>query len=296
MKPRFSASEVASLLGWNPYKSKNETLVKVLSMMPKFKPIILGVKEGLGARTDREVVAQASPSVLKAMYESVDIAVASTSDSQMEKAINIFKKTHIQQVIQETLEGKRIPVSEDVKAAVQRISTGESTLEAETVRQEVVASIQKTQEHQVLASEIQKRRGIRLEDKAENTHAAETGKDVTDRNTFVEFECPEYRLIGYLDGMQDGKVVETKNRKRFWATPPAYDFVQLRCYMFMKGKKDGLLLENFPGKPPRTTSVPWDDRMWQEIHDGLCDVSRTIQNITDEGARDLAHTVFSAVV
>ena len=128
MKPRFSASEVASLLGLNPYKSKNETLVKVLSMLPKFKPIILGVKEGLGARTDREVVAQASPSVLKAMYESVDIAVASTSDSQMEKAINTFKKTHIRQVIQETLEGKRTPVSDDVKAAVQRISTGESTV------------------------------------------------------------------------------------------------------------------------------------------------------------------------
>lgn len=296
MKPRFSASEVASLLGLNPYKSKNETLLKVLSMLPKFKPIILEVKESLGARTDREVVAQASPSVLKAMYESVDIAVASTSDYQMEKAINTFKKTHIQQVIQETLEGKRSAVSEDVKAAVQRISTGESTVEAETVREEVVASIEKTQEHQVLASEIQKRRGIRLEDKAENNHAAATGKEVTDRNTFVEFESDSYRLIGYLDGMQDGKVVETKNRKRFWTTPPAYDFIQLRCYMFMKGEKDGVLLENFPGRPPRTTEVPWNDERWMDIHAGLCSVARTIQNITEEDVRSLAHTVFSAVV
>jgi hypothetical protein len=296
MKPRFSASEVASLLGLNPYKSKNETLLKVLSMLPKFKPIILEVKESLGARTDREVVAQASPSVLKAMYESVDVAVASTSDYQMEKAINTFKKTHIQQVIQETLEGKRSAISEDVKAAVQRISTGESTVEAETVRQEVVASIEKTQEHQVLASEIQKRRGIRLEDKAENNHAAATGKEVTDRNTFVEFESDSYRLIGYLDGMQDGKVVETKNRKRFWTTPPAYDFIQLRCYMFMKGEKDGVLLENFPGRPPRTTEVPWNDERWMDIHAGLCGVARTIQNITEEDVRSLAHTVFSAVV
>ena len=299
MKPRFSASDVASLLGRNPYRSKNESLLKVISMMPKFKALVLDVKATMGAKTDREIVAAASPAAMKAMWASVDQSVGATSDAQVEKAIETFKQEHVRQVVQETLEGKRVPMCVALEEVVARVIAGQTTVEKEMptlcASAEVKTVIEKTQEHQVLASEIQKRRGTKLEDRAENNYAAETGVEVTNRNSFVDFECDDYRLIGYLDGMQAEKVVETKNRKRFWTVPPAYDFVQLRCYMFMKGKKDGVLLENFPGRSPRTTEVPWDDEQWAEIHDGLCGVARTIANITEEDARDLARNVFSAM-
>lgn len=298
MKPRFSASDVASLLGLNPYRSKNESLLKVLTTMPKFKSVILGVKETMGAKTDNEIVAQASGPALQAMWASVDMACGATSDYQVEKAISTFKQAHIRQVVQETLEGKRAPTTPVMQEAVARVIAGQMDVATETallcVNPEVTTKIEQTQEHQALASEIQKRRGTRLEDKAEDNHAAATGKEVTDRNTFVEFESDSYRLIGYLDGMQDGKVVETKNRKRFWTTPPAYDFIQLRCYMFMKGEKDGVLLENFPGRAPRTTAVPWNDERWMDIHAGLCGVAQTIANITEEDVQSLAKSVFAA--
>jgi hypothetical protein len=299
MKPRFSASDVASLLGRNPYRTKNETLLKVLTGMPKYKSAILGLKDTMGVKNEREIVAEASPSALKAMWKSVDQAVGATSDAQVENAISAFKQEHVRQVVQETLEGKRPPTCVALEEVVARVIAGQTTVENELltlcVLPEVKMAIESTQEHQVLASEIQKRRGTKLEDKAENDHAAATGIEVTGRNTFVDFECPDYRLIGYLDGMQGEKVVETKNRKRFWTVPPAYDFVQLRCYMFMKGKKDGVLLENFPGRGPRTTEVPWNDEQWEEIHEGLCGVARTIANITEEDAHDLARTVFSTM-
>ena len=299
MKPRFSASDVASLLGRNPYRTKNESLLKVLSNMPKYKSAILGLKETMGVKNDREIVAEASPSALKAMWKSVDQAVGATSDEQVEKAISTFKQEHVRQVVQETLEGKRAPTCAALEEVVARVAAGQTTIENEMptlcVQPEVKMAIESTQEHQVLASEIQKRRGTKLEDKAENDHAAATGIEVTGRNTFVDFECDEYRLIGYLDGMQGEKVVETKNRKRFWTVPPSYDFVQLRCYMFMKGKKDGVLLENFPGRGPRTTEVPWNDEQWEEIHEGLSSLARTIANITEEDAHDLARNVFSTM-
>jgi hypothetical protein len=235
---------------------------------------------------------------MKAMWASVDQSVGATSDAQVEKAITTFKQEHIRQVVQETLEGKRTPTCVALEEVVARVIAGQTTIEKEMptlcANAEVKTAIETTQEHQVLASEIQKRRGTKLEDKAENDHAAATGIEVTGRNSFVDFECDSYRLIGYLDGMQAEKVVETKNRKRFWTVPPAYDFVQLRCYMFMKGKKDGVLLENFPGRGPRTTEVPWNDEQWMDIHDGLCDVARTIANITEEDAKDLARNVFAA--
>jgi hypothetical protein len=267
--------------------------------MPKYKSAILGLKETMGVKNDREIVAEASPSALRAMWKSVDQAVGATSDAQVEKAISNFKQEHVRQVVQETLEGKRAPACAALEDVVARVIAGQTTIEKEMptlcVRPDVKMVIESTPEHQVLASEIQKRRGTKLEDKAENDHAAATGIEVTGRNTFVEFECDDYRLIGYLDGMQGEKVVETKNRKRFWAVPPAYDFVQLRCYMFMKGKKDGVLLENFPGRGPRTTEVPWDDDQWAEIHEGLSSLSRTIANITEEDAHDLARNVFSTM-
>ena len=72
--------------------------------------------------------------------------------------------------------------------------------------------------------------------------------------------------------MRDGKIVETKNRKRFWKEPPPYDFVQLRTYMMMKGRVDGILLENFPEHEPRITEVVWSDSEWEKIHSGLLKV------------------------
>lgn len=300
MKPRFSASEVAGLLGLNPYKSRNEVMLKVITMIPKFKPYVLNVKEMLGAKTEREVITAAPPETMKAMWASVNTACVATSDAEMEQAIQTFKTTHIQQAVKTALLGGKAVESEVVREAVIRVKAGVSTVESElsvlAAHHDVISAVSATQEHQVLASEIQKRRGTKLEDKAENNYAVATGKDITERNTFTDFECPDYRLIGYLDGMQDGKVVETKNRKRFWTVPPAYDFVQLRCYMFMKGKRDGVLLENFPGRGPRTTEVPWSDAEWSSIHEGLCEAARTIQNMTEEDAQSLAYTVFSATL
>jgi len=153
--------------------------------------------------------------------------------------------------------------------------------------------IDASKEQAVLASEIQKRRGTKLEKVAEDAFVVETGKEITERNTFTQFECPEYRLIGYIDGFQDGKVVETKNRKRFWSIPPAYDFVQLRCYMRMKGRVPGVLLENFPAKAPRTTMVPWEEEMWESIHSGLCEVSADIARMSEADVVELTRTVYA---
>jgi len=42
-----------------PIAASNESLLKVISMMPKFKALVLDVKATMGAKTDREIVAAA---------------------------------------------------------------------------------------------------------------------------------------------------------------------------------------------------------------------------------------------
>jgi hypothetical protein len=296
MKPRFSASEVAGILGRNPYKTKNEVLLKVLSQMPQFKEAVLAGKTEVGGKTDKELVAAAPHEVHIALAKCVRDATVAKSDAEVESIVSNFKDTNARVLLKECLDGSRTVESPEIVAAKVRVHTGQTTIETElerlAVTKEVRTKIDALPEQEVLASEIQKRRGTKLEKTAEDAFAAETGKEISERNTFTQLECPEYRLIGYIDGYQDGRIVETKNRKRFWPVAPAYDFVQLRCYMRMRGKVPGVLLENFPGKPPRTTDVPWDDDEWESIHEGLCAVSAEISRMTPDDAARLAREVF----
>jgi len=298
MKPRFSASEVAGILGRNPYKTKNEVLIKVLSQMPQFKEAVLAGKTAVGGKTDKELVDAAPHEVHVALAKCVRDATAAKSDAEVERIVSGFKDTNARVLLKECLEGTRTVESSELAAAKLRIHTGQTTpaleIERLAVTKEVRTKIDALPEQEVLSSEIQKRRGTKLEKTAEDAFAAETGNEISERNTFAQFECPDYRLIGYIDGYQAaaGRIVETKNRKRFWTEPPAYDFVQLRCYMRMRGKIPGVLLENFPGKPPRTTDVPWDDAEWNSIHEGLCAVSAEIGRMTPENAANLAREVF----
>jgi hypothetical protein len=182
------------------------------------------------------------------------------------------------------LNGFRKSDTPEIKEAIIRIKNGETKTKDEcsilSINNKIITAIEKTNEHQVLVSEIQKQRGIRLENIVEDNYEIKTGSIISQRNSYTHFECDDYKLIGYLDGMVDNKVMETKNRKRYWIEPPEYDIIQLRCYMFMKGKLDGILFENFPGHESRSTHVLWNDEEWDDIHDSLCDVASYINNIS----------------
>jgi hypothetical protein len=217
MPPRFHPSEIAAVLGLNPYKSKQDVLLRIMSKMPEFKGKIEA------PATDRELVDRAPPELKIGLQEAVVSAVSAKSDYEIRKIVDTYKKT---------IDGK----------------ADEKTISA-------------------LTSEIQKQRGVRLEHRAEDNFGG-----VESRSEYVKFTCPQYEITGYIDGMRDGKIVETKNRKRFWKEPPSYDFIQLRCYMKMKGQVDGILLENFPENEPRVTHVSWNDSEWEAIHRGLLSV------------------------
>jgi hypothetical protein len=217
MAPKFHPSEVAAVLGLNPYKSKQDVLLRIMSKMPEFKGKIDAPP------TDKELVERAPADLKIGLQEAIAGATVASSDYEIRKIVDAYKKT---------IDGR----------------ADEKTISA-------------------LTSEIQKQRGVRLEHRAEDNFGR-----VENRSEYVRFVCPEYEITGYIDGIRDGKIVETKNRKRFWKDPPSYDFIQLRCYMKMKGHLDGILLENFPENEPRVTEVPWNDTEWEKIHQGLLSV------------------------
>ena len=289
VKPRFSASDVASLIGKNPYKTKKETLLKTLKMMPKFKDIILQVKKDTGAKSDAEIIKEVSPEIKKVLNESIRSTVLSTSEKEIDQTIQLFKEKLLLTIVEDTLLGKREAKTIEMKDAIVRINVGESTVKEECA----ILNLNDTKEVEVIVSEIQKQRGIQLEKIVEDNYTKKTSLPVVERNTFIKYECDQYKLIGYIDGMVENKVMETKNRKRFWKEPPLYDMIQLRCYMFMKGKLDGILYENFPEEEPRETLLLWDENEWNDIHEKLCTLVDEIHHLSIEEVKELTCNVLS---
>ncbi len=270
--PVFYASEVAALLGLNRFKDKDEAIFRVISKINKFKPLIQHLKIETGGQTAGEILETASDIAKQCLEKAVVTAVASTTQTEITNTIKTFKKDVSESLLKSALDGE--VATPEFKAAAERIQRKETTLEKE------VKKLQETTIVDLMSQEIQKQRGTRMESIVEDAHAASTGKEVSNRGDRAYFECPEYSLFGYIDGIQDGAILETKNRKRFWKEPPPYDLVQLRCYMKMKGEIDGVLLECFPGNSTRETRLIWDDAEWEKIHNGLCEVAREIDYLT----------------
>lgn len=281
--PIFFASEVATLLGQNKFKSKDEAMFRVLSTISKFKPLIERIKTETGGRTQKEVVDAIPEDVKVALASAVSTAISVSSEKDIVKTVETFKKETTQKLLESALDGKSSSV--EFKAAAERLQNKETTLEQE------IKTLEKSTVISAISSEVQKRRGTHMEAKAEDDHAEATGKEITNRNSSVRLELPEYTLIGYIDGMQDGCVVETKNRKRVWKEVPFYDMIQLRCYMKMKGGLNGILLERFPNGSTRETKLDWDPDAWLFIHAGLCEVAHEIAHMTSEQAEKIARTV-----
>lgn len=274
--PIFFASEVAALIGLNKFKTKDEALFRVISSMPKFKSLIEKMKETTGKKSEREHIAEAPAEVKESLAKAVESSLGMCKTSDIQTKIEEFKKETTSQLLKGAIEGKDAPV--EFKMAAERIAKKETTIDSETVKLEKSAIVDS------LSREIQKQRGTKLESVAEDKHGKDTGKAVTDRGASTRFECAEYILVGNIDGMQDGCVVETKNRKRVWNTPPIYDLIQLRCYMKMRGDVDGLLLESFPDGTTRKTKLVWDADEWDAIHTNLVAVADEIATMSSHKA------------
>jgi hypothetical protein len=263
--------------------------------MPKYNKIISNIKKITGSKTEKEIIKEISPEIKSVLKTSIETAVISKTDKDIEITIKKFKKELVTKIIEETLNGFRKSDKPEINEALIRIKKGETLVKDEcsllSINNEIITAIEKTNEHKVLVSEIQKQRGIRLENIVEDNYEKKTGSSINERNSYTQFECDDYKLIGYVDGMIDDKVMETKNRKRYWVEPPEYDIIQLRCYMFMKGKLDGILFENFPGRESRSTNILWDDEEWDDIHDSLCEVASYINNITLKEVEELAYYI-----
>ena len=244
---KFTASEIAALIGKHEYRSIAQALYKCLLKNEKFAQAIESVKRETNNRNDKIVnnyVYRVSQDVKKIIEEvSVENTTVCNIDSY---------------------------VDEQIANAMANLNINEN--------EEIVKRVQKE-----LRSRVNMGRGTKLEQLALDQVEFEYGIKISERNSkLYKYECEEFKLSGKIDGFdEDGEcVIEIKNRVKQIVEVPHYDMIQCIVYMKLTNAEKCLLVERFPDKTIRQTLLVWNDDEYMDIHEQLCNLVKKVRKMT----------------
>jgi hypothetical protein len=256
------ASEVAKLIGENPFETQEASLITVLARTSKWRHLIAKTRLDLGLLTEQQVLDQAQD----ALKQGVAQACAASSEAEISKAVEF---------------------AVDEARRKHELKLLESSPKLEGLKEQVDAHMRVAQP--VIEAAIVKERGIQLEQAVLNGYESKHDTTVDMRNSQrYQLRGENYVITGYIDGFDsvNNVLIEVKNRRRHWRMVPVYDLIQMRVYLAMlaphKDSLSGKLVERFPDGTVRETSVPNCDKEWARIQTELCKVSKRAQALTEE--------------
>jgi len=145
---------------------------------------------------------------------------------------------------------------------------------------------------------VSRQRGLNNEEKILDQYEADRAVKVTERNTkTVKIPFDTFWLIGRCDGYvaSESRIVDSKDRTRFWPDVPLYDEIQLRCYMVMYDAKEAELIERFPDGQVRHTKYLNDPEKWKSIESAI-NLAVARMNMALEDPEELKRIVFENTV
>jgi hypothetical protein len=119
---------------------------------------------------------------------------------------------------------------------------------------------------------ISKQRGLKNENAILDQYEVQNEVKVVERNTkMCKKAFPTFKLIGRTDGYvaSENRIVDSKDRTRYFESVPIYDEIQLRCYMEMTGATESELVERFPDGRTRYTKFMNDAQKWKIIEEAI---------------------------
>jgi hypothetical protein len=264
MIPELSASKVAGFIGLHKYQNPHEIAYELLSKDPVAKAKITEIERATQRRPFNAVLNE----VLK------ESPIADCISSGIREAQHSSNVTGVLENVQEQaaliLDLRRDTFSPELKARI-----------ADEVR-----------------GQVAKRRGLNNEERILNTYETVREVKVTERNTkTLKKDMGTWKLVGRCDGYvaTDNRIVDPKDRTRFWAQVPVYDEIQLRCYMNMYNAKESELIERFPNGETRHTLYPMDEVKWATIQTA---VEKGVEKlrVAMENEEELKRIVFANTV
>jgi hypothetical protein len=300
-KPIIAATQVAPLIGKNPYQPFHEAALAVLSKDAVIRAVLdrllsKGTKKKftqLKMDAFADVNIQDSVRKTTAAVKEADRIVALRMDAV--KANEDAKKAKEDGLIQSLVEKLEV-VATVKKIEANLAAAGAPNLEEVLAAHSALVKKVVDTHHGELPADVRakliseaggdiiKQRGLRDEDAILNAYASRNDVVVSERNTrSFRKEFPNFILVGRTDGWVESqnRVIDAKNRKRWWANIPPYDIIQLRVYMNMSGATDSQLEEKFPDGRHRTTTYANDPAEWREIEDALTEVANRLIKISE---------------
>ena len=123
-----------------------------------------------------------------------------------------------------------------------------------------------------LKSFIQKEHGTKNEERSIDNFASEIRQKIDKRNDklYLKEVLPGLKICGRIDGRtENGGLIEMKCRKyRFFDTVPIYEKIQCHCYMYLTGKDEIELIQNFQNDF-RSEKIKFDTNLWLEVESKL---------------------------
>lgn len=154
-------------------------------------------------------------------------------------------------------------VLEDVEAQARVILDLRRDTLAPDVRDKLISEIR---------GKVSKGRGIQNETAILDQYETQREVKVTERNTkTIKKDFGTFKLVGRCDGYvaSESRIVDSKDRTRWWPSVPLYDEIQLRCYMNMYDAKESELIERFPDGRVRHTTYTNDPAKWDSLKSAI---------------------------
>lgn len=233
--PEIPASKIAGFIGLHKFQNQNEVFYDVLMKDKEVKARIHEIEQAHSRRSYTQVVNEVlrDPTIMDCVSAGI-AAVQKTSDVASALA-------EVEDKAKVVLNLRCDSYDPDLRVRL-----------AEEVR-----------------GKVTKQRGLRNENKILDNYEAERDVRVVERNTrTIKKAYENFAIVGRIDGFvaSENRIVDSKDRTKFWPTVPLYDEIQLRCYMDMTGASESELVERFPDGTTRTTKFMNDETKWSSMY------------------------------
>lgn len=244
--PIISATRVAGTIGLHKFQTPNEVFYELMKKDKAISARIAEIETRLGVRSFNSLKA------------------------------SVFKDNNVQGIVFSAIDAAK----KDLKGALTDVESQTRTLLdmryahlTPDVRGLLAAEAK---------SEVRMKRGLNNENKILNTYEVDHKVEVTERNTKnLNMDFGTFKLTGRTDGWvaAHNRIVDSKDRTRFFPEVPIYDEIQLRVYMKMTGATESELIENFPDGTKRVTKFMNDVEKWDLIEKCLRDAAQRMNDI-----------------
>tara|TARA_B100000530_G_C15916735_1_gene471544 strand:- start:182 stop:937 length:756 start_codon:yes stop_codon:yes gene_type:complete len=233
------ASEIASLIGKNPYNSVEDAIEKI-------KNRIQGITEDHSKIFNNLDITDIN-NIMNKLGTSTSTKI--TEDNKNEVIQNIIDNTLIKSVdVNDT------NVSKNIEANIINSITTATDKNIESIKE-------------YINSNINKKRGINAEPTIIQKYQDNNNKKIKHNNSklYKLYLFDNIYLCGKIDGIEDDYLIEVKNRRnRLFKYIPEYEQVQIECYLRLTNLTKAKLIENY-NELQNIQEYEQNDNLWIDI-------------------------------